>query len=302
MYRRLFILFVLFIVAHSSAIASYRVEIVNPAVVIAYIPTDITLRISEPSTPVLDMKIAVDGLTIREEKTMIGVDSLQFVNGICIIKSAFFTKNNILRFFIDTEVHSIKIRVIPGWLSLLPPLMAILLALIARQVLVALFVGVWLGTSIIYNFNPLTGFLYSLTEYIGRAPADPDKMAIIVFSLTLGGMVGVISKMGGTQGIVESLSRYASNSRRGQVVTWLMGVFIFFDDYANTLIVGSTMRPLSDRLRISREKLSYLVDSTAAPVANIAIISAWIGFEISLIKDSFDTLGIDRAESLCASF
>ena len=131
MYRRLFILFVLFIVAHSSAIASYRVEIVNPAVVIAYIPTDITLRISEPSTPVLDMKIAVDGLTIREEKTMIGVDSLQFVNGICIIKSAFFTKNNILRFFIDTEVHSIKIRVIPGWLSLLPPLMAILLALIA---------------------------------------------------------------------------------------------------------------------------------------------------------------------------
>ena len=105
-------------------------------------------------------------------------------------------------------------------------------------------------------------------------------------------MVGVISKMGGTQGIVDKLSLYASDSRRGQLVTWLMGIFIFFDDYANTLIVGNTMRPLTDKLRISREKLSYLVDSTAAPVANIAIISTWIGFEIGLIGNSFQSLGI----------
>jgi len=117
-------------------------------------------------------------------------------------------------------------------------------------------------------------------------------MSIIIFSLTLGGMVGVISKMGGTQGIVEKLAKYASTAKRGQVITWLLGIFIFFDDYANTLIVGSTMRPLSDRLRISREKLSYLVDSTAAPVANIAIISTWIGFEIGLIAAAFSILGI----------
>jgi Na+/H+ antiporter NhaC len=166
------------------------------------------------------------------------------------------------------------------------------LALLARQVLVALFVGVWIGAALIYDYNPVTGFFYGLTEYIALAPADPDKMAIIVFSLTLGGMVGVISKMGGTQGIVDKLAKYASNSQRGQIVTWLMGIFIFFDDYANTLIVGNTMRPLADKLRISREKLSYLVDSTAAPVANIAIISTWIGFEISLIGTSFESLGL----------
>jgi Na+/H+ antiporter NhaC len=118
-------------------------------------------------------------------------------------------------------------------------------------------------------------------------------MAIIIFSLTLGGMVGVISRMGGTQGIVDKLAKYASNSQRGQIVTWLMGIFfIFFDDYANTLIVGNTMRPLADKLKISREKLSYLVDSTAAPVTNIAIISTWIGFKISLIGTSFQPLGI----------
>ncbi len=185
-----------------------------------------------------------------------------------------------------------KIRVIPGWLSLLPPLAAIILALITRQVLVALFAGIWLGATFIYGYNPLAGFLHTLTEYIGKAPVDSEQTAILIFSLTLGGMVGVMSRAGGTQGIVDKLAKFASNSRRGQAATWLMGVLIFFDDYANTLIVGNTMRPLTDRLKISREKLSYLVDSTAAPVANIAIISTWIGYQLSLINESFVKLGI----------
>ena len=107
-------------------------------------------------------------------------------------------------------------------------------------------------------------------------------------------MVGVITRSGGTQGIVERLSKFAKDARRGQISTWLMGVLIFFDDYANTLIVGNTMRPLTDKLRISREKLSYLVDSTAAPVANIALISTWIGYEVSLIDQSFVAQGIER--------
>ena len=107
-------------------------------------------------------------------------------------------------------------------------------------------------------------------------------------------MVGVMSKSGGTKGVVKNISRFASNARHGQLAVWLMGVLIFFDDYANTLIVGNTMRPLTDKLKISREKLSYLVDSTAAPVANIAIISTWIGYELSLISESFNTIGLDQ--------
>jgi len=190
--------------------------------------------------------------------------------------------------------NTITLTVLPGWLSLLPPLAAILLALITRQVLVALFAGVWLGSTFIYGYNLFSGFLYSLTQYVGRAPADPDRIAILIFSLTLGGMVGVISRSGGTQGIVQKLARHASNAKRGQLATWLMGVLIFFDDYANTLIVGNTMRPLTDKLKISREKLSYLVDATAAPVANIAVISTWIGYELSLINDSFSKLGLHQ--------
>ena len=185
-----------------------------------------------------------------------------------------------------------QIRVIPGVLSLLPPLLAILLALITHQVIIALFFGVWLGVSFIYNYNFLEGFLHTLDTYLIQALANPDHVFIVLFTLILGGMVGVISKAGGTQGIVDLLARYARDARRGQLATWAMGVLIFFDDYANTLIVGNTMRPLTDRLRISREKLSYLVDSTAAPVANIAIISTWIGYEISLISQSLGPLGV----------
>lgn len=186
-----------------------------------------------------------------------------------------------------------EVRVIPGWFSLLPPLIAILLALLTRQVLIALFSGIWFGAAVIFDYNPFHGFLEALTGYIGKAPAEPERIAILIFSLTLGGMVGVISKSGGTQGIIQKLSRHATSPRTGQLATWFMGILIFFDDYANTLIVGNTMRPLTDRLRISREKLAYLVDSTAAPVATIAIISTWIGYQLSLITDAFRRIGID---------
>ncbi|MHB2153978.1 Na+/H+ antiporter NhaC family protein [Calditrichota bacterium GD2] len=186
-----------------------------------------------------------------------------------------------------------ELKVIPNWLSILPPFVAIVFAMLFRQVIISLFFGIWLGVTFLFDYNPFSGFLNTLTEYIGKAPTDPERMAILIFSLALGGMVGVISRSGGTMGIVHSLRRFASNRRKGQLATWLMGVLIFFDDYANTLIVGNTMRPLTDRLKISREKLSYLVDSTAAPVATMAIISTWIGYQLSLMNDSFQTLNLD---------
>lgn len=181
---------------------------------------------------------------------------------------------------------------IPGWLSILPPVVAIGLALAFRQVLVSLFVAILCGALILYDWNPATAFARSIDSIIVPALADTDHAKIIIFSLLLGGMVGLISRSGGTQGIVERVSRFATTARRGQVAAWVMGVLIFFDDYANTLIVGSTMRPITDRLRISREKLAYIVDSTAAPVASVVPISTWIGFEVGLIAAAFTQLGI----------
>ncbi|HVT42832.1 MAG TPA: Na+/H+ antiporter NhaC family protein [Thermoanaerobaculia bacterium] len=185
-----------------------------------------------------------------------------------------------------------RLEQIPGWLSILPPLIAIALALLFKDVLIALFAGVFSGAMILYHWNPIRAFARTIDSFVAPALADGDHAKIIIFSVLLGGMVGLITRSGGTQGIVERIKGFATNARRGQVTTWVMGIFIFFDDYANSLIVGSTMRPITDRLRISREKLAYIVDSTAAPVASIFPISTWIGFEIGLIAAAFTQLDL----------
>ncbi|MCZ7557858.1 MAG: Na+/H+ antiporter NhaC family protein [Bacteroidia bacterium] len=185
-----------------------------------------------------------------------------------------------------------SVRVIPGLLSILPPLLAIVLALLIRQVVVALVAGIWLGATFIYGYDPFTGFLHVLDVYIVGSLADTQHISIIAFSMLFGGMVGVMSKSGGTLGIANTLSRMAHSPRRGLLATWLLGFVIFFDDYANTLIVGNTMRPITDRLRISREKLAYLVDSTAAPVSSLLFVSTWIGYEVGLIDQAMQQAGM----------
>ncbi len=180
------------------------------------------------------------------------------------------------------------------WVSVLPPLLAIGLALWTRQVIVALFIGVWVGASLVTG-NPASALLRVGDEYLVGALADNSHAAIILFTSILGGMVGILSRSGATEGVVHWLSKRIDSRRSGQVSTAGLGTIIFFDDYANTLLVGSTMRPLSDRLRISREKLAWLVDSTAAPVTTVAVISTWVGFEIGLIQDAMAQLQDGRA-------
>ncbi|MDZ7695115.1 MAG: Na+/H+ antiporter NhaC family protein [Balneolaceae bacterium] len=111
-------------------------------------------------------------------------------------------------------------------------------------------------------------------------------MSIIVFTLLIGGMVGVITDNGGTRGIIKAITRYVRTKTHGQLITSLMGFIVFFDDYANTMVVGNTMRPLTDKLRISRAKLAYLVDATAAPIATVALVSTWIGAMVGFISDA----------------
>ncbi len=184
-----------------------------------------------------------------------------------------------IRADIGDSSETISIRVIPGWLCLLPALLAILLAIVTREVLVSLFAGVWAGGLIVLGFGPeelLLSALRALDTTIVEALTDPSNMKIVLFTLIMGGMVGVMSKSGGTRGIVDVVSKFAKTPRSGMISTWVMGLTIFFDDYANCMIIGSTMRPLTDRLKISREKLAYIVDSTAAPVATLSVISTWV--------------------------
>ncbi len=184
-----------------------------------------------------------------------------------------------------------SLRVLPGILSILPPLVAIILALIFRQVVVSLMLGVYLGAVFIYDYNPLTGFLRLIDTYIINAIADTSHIQVIVFTLLFGGVIGLISKSGGTRGIANLVTSFARTRRSSLIATWFSGILIFFDDYANSLVVGNLMRPVTDKMRISREKLSFFVDATAAPVASIFIVSSWIGYEVGLIQNGLNIVG-----------
>lgn len=191
------------------------------------------------------------------------------------------------------------VRQIPGWLSLLPPVVAVVLSILLRDVLISLFAAVYAGAMLLWT-NPFEAFLRSVdTLILGEiAPsaddggADLGHATILLFTFFLGAMVAVMARSGGTAALLGRAERFASNRERGQVLTCLLGFLIFFDDYANALLVGGTMRPLTDRLKISRAKLAYLIDATSAPIAGLAIVSTWVGVEIGYIAAGYQQVGV----------
>ena len=180
-----------------------------------------------------------------------------------------------------------------GWTALLPPVVAILLALVIRQIIPALFIAVWLGATMHNGVDPFSGLWFALRDYLWGNLTDSFNGLIFLFTFSLVGMVGVVTRMGGTHGLVEAIAKTATTRRSTLLATAGMGIAVFFDDYANTVVVGTTMRELTDRMKISREKLAYLVDSTAAPIAGIAVISTWIGYEVEQFDRVADFVGME---------
>lgn len=199
-------------------------------------------------------------------------------------------------YHISFDNQTFRVKSVPFFLSVFPPLVAILCALIFKEVLFSLFLGIWAGVFILggMRMDSMYYFLLSVWDVIAKfvilSLTDKGHISIIVFSMLIGGMVALISKNGGMSGVVHKLSRYAKDNKSSQLITWLLGIVVFFDDYANTLVVGNTMRPVTDKFRISREKLSYLVDSTAAPVAAVAFITTWIGAQLAYIQSGMETI------------
>ncbi len=218
-----------------------------------------------------------------------------------------------------------------GLLSLLPPLVAICLAVATRRVILSLLLGVFVGalllecgraapastaTFIEHAWPSLPdesrvrtfvdgvllvggrlddAVVATLEDHLWPSLIDESHVRVFAFTLMMGAVVGVIQRSGGMQALVRALSPLAHSRRSGQLTTWMLGLVIFFDDYANSLLLGGTMRSLADRLKISREKLAYLVDSTAAPVAGLAIISTWVAGEIGFIQEGFAELDFGGA-------
>ena len=190
----------------------------------------------------------------------------------------------------------------PLWMSILPPLVAIVMALLIKEVISSLFVGILTGTFLMALYGGASpasalggGLLRVVDTYVVGSLFDADHVTIVVFTMMIGGMVRIITANGGMQGVVNWLSRRARGPRSGQLMTFFMDLCIFFDDYSNTLVVGNTMRPIADKLKVSREKLAYIVDSTSAPVVAVAFVTTWIGAELSYIQDGISAIGLEAS-------
>ncbi len=189
-----------------------------------------------------------------------------------------------------------------GIWSILPPLVAIILAIATRRVVRSLLIGVAVGAAVLGVGSSRFGTAQVLTDQLVGNLIEPSNVQVFAFTLLMGAMVGVMSRAGGMHGVVDRLVPWAYNRRRGQMLTWAMGLLIFFDDYANTFLVGGTMAPLADRLRISREKLAYIVDSTAAPVAGLALVSTWVAGEIGYIEKGLQLASLPAETDAAAVF
>ncbi|MEN8905208.1 MAG: Na+/H+ antiporter NhaC family protein [Clostridiales bacterium] len=181
--------------------------------------------------------------------------------------------------------------------TLIPPLVAITLAFLTKNIVLSLFFGIFSGTLLVSFVNVKNSIFVvignsftNLISTIINSMADPWNAGILLQVMAIGGLIALISKMGGTYAIAQTLSKKAKSARSSQLITWILGLFVFFDDYANSLIVGPIMRPVTDKQKISREKLSFIVDATAAPIAGIAFVSTWIGYELSLIQSELTEL------------
>lgn len=183
-----------------------------------------------------------------------------------------------------------------GILTLLPPLVAIGLAFITKETILSLFLGVFVGEFMlcVNDLNIISTIINAFLQLgaqVISCMADPWNAGIILQCLLIGGVIQLVTKMGGAKALADAFAKRANTPRKAQLFTWMLGLCVFFDDYANSLIVGPIMRPVMDKLKVSRQKLAFVVDATAAPVAGIAIISTWIGLEISLIAAGFKSVG-----------
>ena len=208
---------------------------------------------------------------------------------------------SVAAFAVDDATRQHNAELFGIW-TLVPPVVAIALAFITKEVILSLFIGVFSGTYMlaVVNDNPISALVGSFTDLVARvvgSMASKGNAGVLLQVLCIGGVVALITKMGGTKAVALWLSKRAKTGVSAQISTWVMGLFVFFDDYANSLIVGPIMRPITDKFKVSREKLAFIIDATAAPIAGLAVISTWVGLEISLIKQGYELIGVTNVNA-----
>lgn len=273
--------------------AAEPVTVEPPKIILQHIEGDLTFtdpaRLEVPSDTVV---VSINGKA----------QSVIVEKGVTTVPYKFEGEEELQIVYDSQSLPSVPVRPIPLWLSILPPLIAIVMAFLIKEVYSSLFTGILVAAAIIAYYNGANAFLAIFVgildivdTYVITTISDSGHTSVIVFLMLIGATVAIVSLNGGMKGLVGWLSKHAKTPRSGQIVTFIMDICIFFDDYANTLVVGSTMRPLAKKLRVSKEKLAFIVDSTAAPVGALALVTTWIGAELSYIEEGVKVIGIEES-------
>ncbi|MBP1971114.1 Na+/H+ antiporter NhaC [Virgibacillus natechei] len=176
-------------------------------------------------------------------------------------------------------------------LSIVPPIVAVVMAIITKRVLFSLFISIWVGGLIAAGGNPFEAVGQTFT-WMKDVMVDPWNARFLVMTALLGTGAAFMFKTGGSEGLIKILQKRLTTKKRVLFLPYFLGILIFFNDYVNSVIVGNATKDITKKHKISREKLSYVIDSTAAPMATIGPVSDWIGFQVSLIAAAFASLSI----------
>jgi Na+/H+ antiporter NhaC len=178
-----------------------------------------------------------------------------------------------------------------GPAALWPSVVAVGLAFVSRDIYLSLFLGAFSGALLLEAGNPFTAFLGLFAKHVIPALKDPWNVSVLVFTLMMGGLVELLNRGGGMRALAERLVGGAGDRRRALLGVYGLGLVVFIDGLANAMLVGKSMRPVTDRAGVSRAKLAFVVDSTSSPIAGLALVSTWVAYEMSVIKQGFENTG-----------
>ncbi|KAL0216736.1 hypothetical protein P9112_008920 [Eukaryota sp. TZLM1-RC] len=192
----------------------------------------------------------------------------------------------------ESSIVSDKILVLPGILTLLPPAITIFLAATTHQVVPSLLIGVFVSSFLsVGTFDPITAFRWTFNYFI-ETIADDSYAIVSAFFIFLGSVIGMIGKSGGSHGLAAKIGKYANTSQSAMIGLLSMMCILIVDEFCNIFISGLALQPLVTRMRVSPEKLAFLLDSMGSPPSSVFLISSWIGFIISSLKAHFESNGI----------
>ncbi|MBL4764617.1 MAG: sodium:proton exchanger [Colwellia sp.] len=179
-----------------------------------------------------------------------------------------------------------------GILSIIPPALSIFLAIYSRNVIFSLATGAFVGSLILADFNPFFAVVNLIEQHVYIQASVGSNTQVLLVILVIGGFVHLLEKSGGSSAFSTVIVKYVSTPISGQVSAWLAGISIFFTDSGNALIVGPLFRPIFEKLNICKEKLAYIIDTTASPVSILVPFIGWGVYIMSLIENSYKDIGL----------